>query len=251
MNDQNDTPEPSDSTDRPTERPLGFWLRAVDALLDREFARAFEGEGIDRRDWMLLNALSGDVRTPGLAERLARGGKRVRRFAARGWAAQDDTGAWTLTAEGRATQERLGASVAGIRERVAGAVSPDDFATTMASLEAIARELGWDETAPQRFGRRGFGPRPQRPDFRSGFGPNLHHGFGPRHGFDPRGRDAFTDGEHRRHDRGHHAPGHHGHGGCDHHSDHDHHDRHRAVEDSYARGFDAGFTAAKKHDPAA
>ena len=53
-----------------TDRPLGYWLRTVDALITREFAAAFDGDGIDRRDWMLLNALSGDVDAAGLRRAL-------------------------------------------------------------------------------------------------------------------------------------------------------------------------------------
>ena len=88
-----------------------------------------------------------------------------------------------LTDEGRAAKERLGAIVEGIRSRVAGAVTPDDFATTLASLEAIARELGWDENA--RMPRAGFG-RGFRPGF--GFDPGFRPGwgFGPGSGFGPR-----------------------------------------------------------------
>ena len=112
---------------------------------------------------MLLNAVSGDVDVPGLAERLARKGKRLAGLEKRGWVDQAGDGTWSLTDEGRAAKERIGAIVDGIRARVAGAVSPEDFATTMASLEAIARELGWsEETAGHRERRgfgRGFGPR--------------------------------------------------------------------------------------------
>ena len=54
-------------TDR---RPLGYWLRTVDGLLTREFAAAFDGVGVTRRDWMLLNALSGDVDAPCLRRAL-------------------------------------------------------------------------------------------------------------------------------------------------------------------------------------
>ena len=53
-------------------RPIGYWLRVVDGLLTHEFAVALEAEGLSRRDWMLLNVLSGDVDAPGLSERLAR-----------------------------------------------------------------------------------------------------------------------------------------------------------------------------------
>jgi hypothetical protein len=191
-------------------RPLGFWLRTVDGLLTRAFAEAFAGAGIDRRDWMLLNALSGDVAVPGLAERLARKGKRLRGLADRGWAEESGDGTWVLTDDGRAARERLSGIVDGIRSQVSSAVSPADYATTMASLEAIARDFGWEEG--QRMPRRGSG-RGFRPG--GGFGPEA--GFGPGGEFGPgRGgcRRRHRHGEHgdSGHD-GHSAPPHHGHDG--------------------------------------
>lgn len=179
-------------------KPLGFWLRTVDALLSQEFATAFDGTGTSRRDWMILNILSGDVDAAGFAERLARKGKRLGGLAERGWVEQQGDGTWTITEEGRAAQARLGELVEGIRSRVAGAVSPEDFATTLASLEAIARELGWDENAPKV--RRGF---------RSGFGPGFgpwrgrgglpgREGFPGRGGFPVAGASPATPGSARR-----------------------------------------------------
>ena len=151
-------------TDR---RPLGYWLRTVDAPHLPRVRSAFADEGVTRRDWMLLNAVSGDVDVPGLAERLARKGKRLAGLEKRGWVDQAGDGTWTLTDEGRAAKERIGAIVDGIRPRVAGAVSPEDFATTMASLEAIARELGWSEDYAGHAGTPGFGRgSPVRPRFR-------------------------------------------------------------------------------------
>lgn len=218
----------------PTARPLGFWLRAVDGLLAREFAAAFETEGITRRDWRILNLLGGDVVSPELAARLERvGGKKLRRLVERGWVA-GEPGAWTLTEEGRAAKARLGESVAGIRSRVAGAVSNEDFATTLASLEAIARELGWnpDERMPRGhgrgFGRRGFGPRGfDHGRGRPGFGhgrPGFSHG---RPGFGPHAECAGGSASH-----GHCEHGHRGHG----HAPHGH------AERAFERGFDAGFS---------
>lgn len=238
------------------QKPLGYWLRTVDALLTQEFATAFDtasdGSGAGRRDWMILNVLSGDVDAPGFAERLARKGKRLSGLAERGWVQQQGDGTWTITDEGRAAQARLSEVVEGIRSRVAGAVSPEDFATTMASLETIARELGWDENAPrahrgfrrgfgpgfgswrgrgQFAGRAGFGPwsrdgqpEPADGEIRDGHGHNRHRGFGP--GFGPRGprpagapEDGFDPaGAHAQcghgHGHGHgFGPGHgHGHG---------------------------------------
>ncbi|WP_417563998.1 MarR family winged helix-turn-helix transcriptional regulator [Microbacterium sp.] len=179
MNTDDFTPEtPDEGASTPTDRrPLGAWLRLVDALIAREFADALRDEDASRRDWMLLNAISGTVDAPWITARLARGGKRLRRLADLGWIAQDADGAWTLTDDGRAAQARLAEKIDAVRTKVAGAVSPDEFAALTGSLEKIARELGWDESQPMprrprgrgAFGRRGFGP---------GFGPGVGRGFG-------------------------------------------------------------------------
>ncbi len=228
--------------------PLGYWLRTVDALIGREFASALAAEDVDRRDWMLLNAISGDADAPAwLAPRLqGRGGKRLRALAERGWVTRTDD-AWSLTDEGRAAKTRLAGIVDGIRERVSGAVSPEDYATMTASLEAIARELGGDESEwMPRFGRRGgrggfgpafgpgFGPgfgRGFGPGFGPGFGRGFGRGFGP--GFGPRGGHPGAH-EHcgpNAHRHGEHGTGHRG-------------ERH--AERAFERGFDAGFRAAKE-----
>ena len=212
-------------------RPMGSWLRIVDGLLTREFAAALDGEDLDRRDWMLLNAVSGDVHAPGLDERLARNGKRLRALEARGWIEQGGDGTWALSDLGREEKERIGEVVDGIRSRVVNAVGDEAFATTLASLEAIARELGWDDGDIDRHGfpaGPGFGgfgrPRPFRPEIRFGWGPNRHRGFEPGRPGHPghpgtsnsTRHDAYDDGcrshgWHGHHDGAHSAHEHHGH----------------------------------------
>jgi len=220
-----ENPDINTENTSPSPRPLGFWLRVVDGLLAREFAASLDDADVSRRDWMLLNAVDGSVDAPWLAERLARKSGRVRRLADRGWIVETD-GIWSLTDEGRAEKERLAGLVDGMRERVAGAVSPEDYVTSVASLEAIARELGWDESAHAGRGR-GFGP-----GFRPGFGPGFR-GFGrgsergldPRRGFGPRHEHGC--GEHRSHgERG--GRGERG-------------ERRSQGEHAYERGFTAGF----------
>ena len=265
MNDINPeiSPEPEGTPDSAEERlptsprPLGFWLRAVDALISREFDTAFADEGATRRDWMLLNALARTVDAPDSGQWLARKGKHLRGLEKRGWADEAGDGTWVLTDEGRAALERLGGVVDGIRRRVADTVAPDDFATTMTTLEAIARELGWDENSvPMRggfgrgFGRdfgRGFGPG-FRPGFGRDFGPGFRAGHEHHHGYDH--GHGFEHGPEFAHGRGHgygygygrtHSdePCHHEHHGRGHgrgsHKDDSH------TEHAYERGFDAGF----------
>lgn len=218
------------TTDTTKERPLGYWLRAADRLITDEFAAAFESEGITRREWMIINVLDGTFNAPELTDRIQRGGKRLRRLVERGWIVDAD-GTWSLTDDGRAAKARLGESVAAIRAKVAGAVTPEDFATTLASLESIARTLGGDESVRMPRGHRHAHGRPHRHD----------------------GDDAFGDRDHRGHGRRGH--GHHGHPqpgdhGCRHgHGVHSapHHGPDDAGERAFARGFDAGFARGAAH----
>lgn len=240
-------------------RPFGFWLKAVDRLMAAEFAAAFESFGVSRREWRLLNRIDGTVTDdarPIPAHKAAR-------LLELGWVTDTD-GTWTLTDEGRDAKERLGAIVEGIRAKVTDAVPAEDLATTMATLEQLARAFGWDENTPLPRGRgrrhgsghgfgHGFDRRgSERRDFGHGdFGPRAfghgdfrHGGFG-HGGFDRPGSGEHAHGEHVHgaHAHGEHAHGEHAHGG------HGAHGRGhgrarfaRFVQGSYERGFDAGFT---------
>ncbi|KAF2420929.1 hypothetical protein B2K11_00320 [Microbacterium sp. B35-30] len=247
-------------TDR---RPLGYWLRAVDGLLTREFATALEAEGISRRDWMLLNLLAGDIDAPEMRERLARKGKRLRGLEERGWVEEHGDGTWSLTDLGRSEKDRIGAIVDGIRSRVVDAVGDAEaYAALTTSLEAIAREFGWDDSAAGRergfggfggFGRRGFpgfgpefrghgfgpgwrqgfagGPRPFGSDIHEGYGHNRHRGFAPGRPGHPAERfDEPMRGYGGEGCRGDHPHADHGHrdheSGHGHHGEHAHHGHH-------------------------
>lgn len=226
----------NNTTHNNTAHPLGRWLRAVDHLIAREFATAFEKEDVTRREWMIVNVLDGTIEAPELAARIQRGGKRLRALEDRGWITEEG-GSFTLTDDGRAAKARLSEAADAVRAKVAGAVSPEDFATTVASLEAIARSLGWDENERMPrgrrhgFGRLGFGSGIGRGD--RGFGPEFGHGR-PEFGH---GHPGFEDGrpDFERHGR----PGF-GRPDCEH--GHPHHRRGGDhAEHAYERGFDAGF----------
>ncbi|WP_315105302.1 hypothetical protein [uncultured Microbacterium sp.] len=189
----------ADSTSDNTSRPFGFWLKAVDRLMAQDFATAFAAEGATRRDWRLLNVVDGSV-----PARRPLNPHKLHDLVDRGWVEADGDG-WALTDEGRAAKERLGATVDGIRAKVAGAVSDEDMATTLAALEKIARAFGWDEETPLPRKQRpgfGFGPRggfARRHGHGHGHGRGFGHGdgFGPGHGF------GHGDGFEPRHGFGH------------------------------------------------
>lgn len=65
-------------------------------------------------------------------------------------------------------------------DKARAGISDEDYATTMATLEKMARNLGWDDSQADDLEARGFGHR-------HGFGhgrrhPGMMRGFGP-HGF--------------------------------------------------------------------
>jgi hypothetical protein len=60
-------------------------------------------------------------------------------------------------------------------------ISDEDYATTMATLEAMARNLGWDESQGMPAGGRGGG-RGRGPGFGGGYGPGFARGYGYGYG---------------------------------------------------------------------
>lgn len=259
-------------------RPFGYWLKAVDRLMAAEFASAFESFGLTRREWRLLNVIDGTVPADRPKSDRPLPAHKLTRLIELGWVT-DAEGTWTLTDEGRTAKERLGGIVDGIRAKVTDAVPAEDLATTMATLEKLARTFGWDEETPlpRGRGRRGFGRRGFDPDGFDhegvdprGFGRGRGRGFGP-HGFGSRGFGKPGFGPQSFDHEGHGAPDYDGRGHCEHgdrrfahDADHGHrggpharnghecyehrgHGRGRThfarfVQGSYERGFDAGFT---------
>lgn len=283
------TTDPHDSTH--SSRPFGFWLTAVDRLMAAEFAAALADDGITRGDWRLLNVIAGT--TPGdtvpadaaadsfPAHAAPAAGSlhadagftefRLCRLIERGWVAREGDG-WTLTDAGRAARERLGTAVDGIRAKVADAVPAADMTTTLASLEAIARALGWDENTPLprrngRADRRAEHPHQDEDRFGRRFARIIERGMRHGRGFGHRHEHDDGLGHRHEHDDGlgqecGHSHGHaHGHRqqrgsalGFDHRHSHRHHGHpYPAVhfaEQAFERGFDAGFDAGRKRSHA-
>ncbi|WP_308797667.1 MarR family winged helix-turn-helix transcriptional regulator [Agromyces silvae] len=208
-------PEHHDEPTAPTEateadvsaggRPFGFWLKLVDRRLSEEIERVLADDDLTRREWRALNLLAGTARDEHLAAKLEAKPGLVHGLAERGWVEGTPP---TLTPAGREALDRLSERVGAVRARVAHAVSPEDLATTVATLEAIARELGWDESQPMPRGRRGgrgFGRRHGGFGGHGRFGAHGRfggHGFGERdfggHGLGERGfgeRDFGERGE--------------------------------------------------------
>ncbi|GAA1950882.1 hypothetical protein [Microbacterium aquimaris] len=184
-----------------TSRPIGFWLRALDAALTHEIDERLAAEGASRRDWTLLHTLDRSVDASNPPRRGPGRGRHLHHLADRGWIEQSSDGGWSLTEAGRDAKHRLGGLVDGVRTRVIDAVGEADYDTTVRSLAAMTSALGGDALdEPGPFGRGRFGRR-----FHGRRAPHGHHGC--RDHADHEG-DAGDEHGNRHHGFGPHDPGH-------------------------------------------
>lgn len=136
-----------------SERPIGFWLRLVDRLIDERFASTLEEHGVTRRQWQLLNVLLRSPATAGeldeavapfLTEEGEASTDSLGELLESGWVAGADDERYELTELGRDAFGRLADVVDATRELVAEGVADADYAATLATLERMARNLGWN-----------------------------------------------------------------------------------------------------------
>ncbi len=142
-------------------RPIGFWLKLVDRLIDEQFASTLEEHGVTRRQWQLLNVLSqGDATVeqldaavapflsagvgadgePGEPETSA---EHLSELIESAWVDATSTG-YELTERGRTAFDKLNAVVTELRDRLSEGLTAEQYDMTVASLEQMARNLGWD-----------------------------------------------------------------------------------------------------------
>lgn len=134
-----------------TPRPIGYWLKLVDRLIDEQFASTLEEHGVTRRQWQLLNVLS---REPATVEQLDAAVApflvahdtessldHLTELIDSAWVDATPSG-YELTDRGRGAFERLADVVARQRTVIADGVTPEQYEQTVAVLERMARNLG-------------------------------------------------------------------------------------------------------------
>jgi DNA-binding MarR family transcriptional regulator len=142
-------------TDR---RPIGFWLRLVDRLIDEGLDRLLGQADLTRRHWQVLTALQAGPATVGqidakLAPFLDTQAPTTRPvlddLTARGWAGWSPDGRATSTPAGTAAHADLLAEVSATRRRVTDGVTAEEYLATVAVLRRMATNLGWVDPADQ------------------------------------------------------------------------------------------------------
>jgi DNA-binding MarR family transcriptional regulator len=134
-----------------TPRPIGFWLKLVDRLIDEQFAATLEEHGITRRQWQLLNVLHAQ---PATIEQLdaavapflgadETSAEHLTELVESAWVESTAAG-YALTDRGRAALDRLSEVVAAQRTAIAEGVSAEQYQATVAVLERMAANLGFE-----------------------------------------------------------------------------------------------------------
>ena len=135
-------------------RPLGFWLKLVDRLIEERFHALLEEHGVTRRQWQLLNILERGPASlaqldAAVAPFLDDGGTEssaahLAELVESGWVAEG----YTLTDTGRTAFEGLRVVVGEVRQSTAEGVTEAEYAATVDVLERMAHNLGWTPPSP-------------------------------------------------------------------------------------------------------
>jgi len=140
------------------ERPIGFWLKLVDQLVDEQFGASFEEHGLTRRQWQMMNLLTnGPATGPELSDQLrpffppvetGTSAELIDELVDSGWVAVRD-GQYSLTELGTRSLENLRGAVERIRGQLTEEVSEEEYTALVSVLKRMAGNLGWSET-PER-----------------------------------------------------------------------------------------------------
>ena len=138
------------------QRPIGYWLKLVDRMIDERFASTLEEHGVTRRQWQLLTVLSrGGATVDQLDTAVApflsnvdneSSTEHLGELIESGWVTSTETG-FQITDRGLTAYTRLAEVVEANREIATEGISTEEYNTMVATLERVARNLGWSDAS--------------------------------------------------------------------------------------------------------
>lgn len=136
------------------QRPIGYWLKLVDRMIDERFASTLEEHGVTRRQWQLLTVLSrGGATVDQLDTAVApflsaadneSSTEHLGELIESGWVTSTETG-FQITDRGLTAYTRLAEVVEANREIATEGINTEEYNTMVATLERVARNLGWSD----------------------------------------------------------------------------------------------------------
>jgi DNA-binding MarR family transcriptional regulator len=132
-----------------SEKPIGYWLKKLDNLIDAQFERQLSDAGLSRRQWQLLNLLEDGPRSvpdlqvelePFLHGDASELNDALSGLVTRSWAESTDNIA-NLTKTGQAQFGVVKAKVAALRQGLMAGISPEEYEATLDVLVRMAANL--------------------------------------------------------------------------------------------------------------
>ncbi len=128
------------------ERPIGWWVKRLDALLEEAMDAVVADEGLTRRHWQVLHLLAGGVDQEGevvaaLADFPGDATAVVVELTGRGWVDRPGTGLVRLTAEGTAAHDRVLRAANRVRRHAADGLSRQEYERTVLVLTRMVENV--------------------------------------------------------------------------------------------------------------
>jgi hypothetical protein len=130
------------------QRPIGWWVKHLDDLLEQVVDRSLAADGLTRRHWQVLHALSfGSMDERDVRDVLAPfggpvdAGSVVADLTARGWVTRGEDGRFGHSGAGRAAEERLFGRITQLRRAVTDGLSAEEYERTVTALERMAANV--------------------------------------------------------------------------------------------------------------
>jgi len=131
-------------------RPIGYWLKHLDDLIEAAAERTFAEEKLTRRHWQIMNVLrESPQEEAGLSEAIrpfwGPGAitlhEVICELTRRGWLTQDDAGRYSLTPAGQAGHATVEKKVRGVRATFITGLTEEDYLGTLRVLQRMAENL--------------------------------------------------------------------------------------------------------------
>ena len=125
-------------------KPIGYWLKLVDRLIEERFGQALAAHDLQRRHWQLLNTLAAGPHAQSeldtaLAPFAASTRPQVTALIERGWVTEG--GELSLTDAGRQAHGTLSTQIMAQRSQILDGISQDEYTATVGVLARMAANL--------------------------------------------------------------------------------------------------------------
>lgn len=129
-------------------KPIGWWLKRLDELIEQDLDHALEPFGLDRRYWQTLNLIAADKRrssevSAGIApfvESSEHAASLLNDLTDTGWLDRTDD-SFDFTDSGRSRFELAHRAVTTARTRASEGLSRNDYETTVSTLQVMCENL--------------------------------------------------------------------------------------------------------------